>query len=112
MRYALTAVILLLSSCTYATEITWQAPTERENGAILYLHEIDYYTVTMSCGVNEYLFAESATSFTVPKEVKGVCDVKLTTIDTSGLESVYSEVFSVNVNSRPKPPFNITFTEK
>jgi len=109
-----TLSIMLLTQCAYAaTELYWDAPTERIDGTPLASFEIDQFEIKLDCGPNEqYDFITQATSFIVPQDIKGTCEAKVLVIDTDGLKSDYSDMIVINLRAIPRPPFNLRSDRK
>jgi hypothetical protein len=108
-----TLAIMLLTQCAYAaTELYWDAPTERIDGTPISSSEIDQFEVRISCGNLSFDFITQATSFVVPQDIKGTCEAKVLVIDTDGLKSDYSDMIVINLRAIPRPPFNLRSDRK
>jgi len=109
-RVALCMLFLSVSGCDSAdivgaglgggVGIRWEPPTQRQDGTDLPLNEIDgyriYYSDTMGLytqGNSIYVNGGSVTSATLPGGVQldQAYYIVMTTIDTDGRESVYSD---------------------
>lgn len=95
-----------------ADSITFTPPTEREDGSQLLPSEIGSYNVydLGNPSTPELTLPGTATSFDL---TPGSADRSfvITTKDTDGRESTYSQSFTIpKLTTRPKPPMNIRVT--
>lgn len=86
--------------------LTWDVPTERENGEALTQNQIWGYRVYSTCTTSPTdVPGGSTTAFTVPITLPFDCTYEMTTIDTAGLESVKSDSFRVMLSPPKKQDF-------
>lgn len=101
-------VLVFLSSCTHAaTEITWDAPTERLDGTPFYISEIDQFEINLTCPAMNVDFISQNNVFVIPQDVTGECQAKVLVVDTDGLRSDYSNIIDLTLKAVPKSPFNL-----
>lgn len=105
------AVILLTLSTTVAADVknhTFEPPIEREDGTALTLEEIAHFNVYVN-GEPVKTVPNNVTSFSV-ELTHGTHEVKMTTVDTDGRESLFSNVIQEIIVSKPKAPVIIVIT--
>ena len=108
---ALTLTIIFMSAFACCNEanadtatITFTPPTEREDNTPLSPDEIAGYEVYNTDGVSVKSLPGDATSFTMGT-TSAMQSLVVTTKDTDGRESVYSQIVNVPASvSNPKPP--------
>jgi len=80
--------------------LSWVAPSEREDNSSISLSEIAGYTIRYGTMMGQYpnkitINDGTATDYTLPNFITGTYYFVLTTIDTEGRESQYSSVATV-----------------
>lgn len=110
MKILIFVLLFLASSCALGDTVngSFNAPTEREDGTPLAIDEIAEHRLYIDDVLNQSI-ANTDTSFTVNLE-PGVYDFKMTTVDTDGRESKFSDVLRTNIPAPPGAPQMITIT--
>ncbi len=99
--------LLFLAAPAIAADVTltWDSPTERENGSQLPATEIGGYIVKNG---NDLLTVEgNINELTIPDLPPGEYFFSVATVDTDGLKSAFSETVSILIPAAPSPPSNI-----
>ena len=100
----LTGLALAVVSTVKAATITFEAPTEREDNTPLTPSEIAGFNVYTSTGEMVKQLAGDARTFDFPAS-SVTQSLYLTTVDTDGRESVYSQAAVIpKLIADPKPP--------
>lgn len=104
MKYLL---LMLLSFPLWAdtVEVTFTSPTEREDGTLLPIAEIQDYRVYLN-GVENMTVPKTETLFEMVL-TPGLYDINMTTLDLDGRESLLSNTVSVQAKSPPGNPTNL-----
>lgn len=117
MRYAIMFAILVgglgwsVGAGAGTANLSWDPPTQYEDGTTLPLSEISYYKIyygTSDGGPysSSITVPGTSTTATISNLTKGVWYFVATTVATNGMESALSTEGSKEVksNARPKPP--------
>lgn len=110
-RLATLILTLLLTSCVQVSQfgaigamnLSWLAPTERENGERLFEYDLYGYLVSYEntsnsqVGTQEITVMANNTSTTLSGLESGVYEVKVAAIDVNGLYSQFSEPVIITV---------------
>lgn len=117
MRYLVLCIALAISlgwsGSAFAGDalLSWDPPTQYEDGTALPLSEISYYKIyygNSSGGpyASSITVPGTATTATISNLAKGMWYFVATTVATNGMESALSTEGSKEVksNARPKPP--------
>ena len=106
---ALALVALLVPVSSFALDISWVQPTEREDGTPLPVSEIaGYRLVWMLKGqAQPDVTVPPGTTYVLNPPFAGRVCATLQTIDTDGLESVPSN--TACKNAKPGKPINLRF---
>ena len=90
--------------------LAWTAPSSREDGTALALTEIAGYEIAALCTSTTGVFldtlipaAAGATSYDLMDNAAGVCEFAISTVDTTGLQSVWSDVVSITIEPSSGP---------
>lgn len=97
--------IMLVPSLALALDLSWTAPTQREDGSALAASEIAQYRIALSLNGNALTMIEvpgSATAYTFVETLKGKYCARIATVDADGLVSDFTS--PVCRNARPNPP--------
>lgn len=110
MRSLILALLLLSAGSVVADTVNGQftPPTEREDNTPLTAAEIGAYRLYID-GVDTQQIPPTENTFTVELS-PGTYDINLTTVDTDGRESVFSETITQTILSKPKPPTGTVIT--
>lgn len=88
--------------------ITWEKPTQREDGSALNPEEIGGYRVYYSSvGLERVHEVEGDLTETVINELFGLYDFQITTVDSNGLESKRSDKVSLLLSYQIMPVINL-----
>ena len=80
--------------------VSWDKPTERENGAILTDSEIDHYVISYwKVGSNEQFIIVESSSLerTIETLTPGIWRFRVKTVDTDNLASLWSDIVEVDI---------------
>ena len=109
MIRVLFALLLMVSFSVQAADInlSWEAPTTRENGDSLPLSDIESYKLTVTYpdgSIGDINVEPTETSYTIPI-INGPGDYTFTilAVDTDGMESKPSESISTSILERHAP---------
>jgi hypothetical protein len=87
------------------------APTEREDNTLITISEISTFKVydngVERTDFDTYPLPNNSTGFSMFLDF-GEHNVNLTTVDTDGRESAYSETITFRIHTNPKPPSGLT----
>ena len=113
MRYIVLATAIWLTVFAinaFADTVNGQftPPTEREDNTPLTAAEIGAYRLYID-GVETQQIPPTENTFTIELS-PGTYDINLTTVDTDGRESVFSETITQVILASPKPPTGTVIT--
>ena len=96
------AVILEQEPAQVSVEVSWDIPTQRENGADLQLSELDGYHIIYqregsSSPASVYIDSPTQSSEIIHDLEPGDYEFKITAIDTNGLVSEYSQIVATTL---------------
>ena len=106
MKYLILAILLFsFGALADTADVTFEAPTEREDNTALLPSEIGAFNVYDNAGVKVMTLTGDTNAFSVPADGK---TLYLTTVDTEGRESAYSEAVTIPLGKTdPKSPGSI-----
>ncbi len=81
--------------CTYSVNVTWSIPLLRQNGDPLPLDQISRYELDLNGTI--YPIAPELTSYRLEGLTGGLKVLKIRTIDTDNVESVWSDEITVTL---------------
>lgn len=90
-------------------ELTWTAPTLREDGTALTAAELSGYEIGWACGsaATQYVtIADPAQTQWLSPAISGHCEFAIRAVDSGGLQSQFSPTVVADIKqpSRPQPP--------
>jgi hypothetical protein len=102
--------LFFLSFPVFADQVngTFTPPTEREDGSTLTQAEIGGYKLYVD-SVEVQSIPNTDTAFAI-ELTPGTYALNLTTVDTDGRESIYSNTLTQIIPARPNPPTGFTVT--
>ena len=111
MKYLLPPLLLLLSFNVFAEQhkLTWTEPDQREDNSVLLRADISHFIVRNAGDASIVVpnIAGTLNEF-IHDFPTGTHNVVMTTVDTDGRESVFSQIVTINSATSPKGVMNLT----